>query len=176
MSTESTPVNVVDAYGEWIANCPVEWSHPAYESAHRQLIDTVAVMIPGAIEPSALIALETVRSWGGTDSGANITGTTDKFAAPWAALVNGTAAHALDFDDNFDPPKAHASAVLYPAILALADTHEISGMGGTGRESGSSKSWLACNGDRWCFWRSGGLCPPFETGCRAERTCLVAGQ
>ncbi len=128
MSTESTPVNVVDAYGEWIANCPVEWSHPAYESAHRQLIDTVAVMIPGAIEPSALIALETVRSWGGTDSGANITGTTDKFAAPWAALVNGTAAHALDFDDNFDPPKAHASAVLYPAILALADTHEISGM------------------------------------------------
>jgi 2-methylcitrate dehydratase PrpD len=44
-----------------------------------------------------------------------------KMAAPWAALVNGTAAHALDFDDNFDPAKAHASAVLVPAILALAE-------------------------------------------------------
>src|SRR5690606_852739 len=42
-------------------------------------------------------------------------------APPWAALVNGAAAHALDFDDNFDPAKAHASAVLVPAILALAE-------------------------------------------------------
>ena len=48
-------------------------------------------------------------------------------AAPWAALVNGTAAHALDFDDNFDPAKAHASAVLVPAILALAEQEGASG-------------------------------------------------
>jgi 2-methylcitrate dehydratase PrpD len=48
-------------------------------------------------------------------------------AAPWAALVNGTAAHALDFDDNFDPAKAHATAVLVPAILALAEQEAASG-------------------------------------------------
>src|SRR5690606_570811 len=46
---------------------------------------------------------------------------------PWAALVNGTAAHALDFDDNFDPAKAHATAVLAPAILALAEQEDASG-------------------------------------------------
>ena len=50
-----------------------------------------------------------------------------RLAAPWAALVNGTAAHALDFDDNFDPAKAHATAVLAPAILALAEQEGASG-------------------------------------------------
>lgn len=43
-----------------------------------------------------------------------------------AALVNGTAAHALDFDDNFDPAKAHASAVLVPALLAIGDVEDAS--------------------------------------------------
>src|SRR5690606_32820466 len=38
-----------------------------------------------------------------------------------------TAAHALDFDDNFDPAKAHASAVLVPAILALGEQEGASG-------------------------------------------------
>ena len=37
-----------------------------------------------------------------------------------AALVNGTAAHALDYDDNFRPGITHASAVLVPALLAVA--------------------------------------------------------
>src|SRR5690606_7423958 len=50
-----------------------------------------------------------------------------RLAAPWAALVNGTIAHVLDFDDNFDPPKAHPSAVLCPAIMALAEQEGHSG-------------------------------------------------
>jgi 2-methylcitrate dehydratase PrpD len=41
-----------------------------------------------------------------------------------AALVNGTAAHSLDFDDNFHPARAHASAVLIPALLAIATVDE----------------------------------------------------
>jgi 2-methylcitrate dehydratase PrpD len=39
--------------------------------------------------------------------------------APDAALINGTAAHALDFDDAAQ--KGHVSAVLVPAILAEGD-------------------------------------------------------
>lgn len=36
------------------------------------------------------------------------------------ALLNGTAAHAIDYDDNFGPGMSHASAVLVPALLAVA--------------------------------------------------------
>ncbi len=39
---------------------------------------------------------------------------------PWSALINATAAHAIDYDDNFAPGMSHASAVLLPALLPIA--------------------------------------------------------
>lgn len=111
--------NPVLAYGRWLAETPDAWPAAARESARRQFVDTIAVAVPGALDPAARIVFDTVRDWGAGPATAIGMGT--GLAAPWAALVNGTAAHALDFDDNFDPAKAHASAVLVPAILALAE-------------------------------------------------------
>jgi len=44
-----------------------------------------------------------------------------------AALVNGTAAHALDFDDCCLTMPGHVSAVVLPAVLALGEHHAASG-------------------------------------------------
>jgi 2-methylcitrate dehydratase PrpD len=66
---------------------------------------------------------ETVRCWGAGPSTA--VGTGVRLAEPWAALVNGTAAHALDFDDV--ALRGHPSTVLVPAILAEAETLDVSG-------------------------------------------------
>ena len=118
--------NPVLAFGAWLADTPPDWPDAAWESAHRQFIDIIAVIIPGAVDPVTRRVFETVRSWGAGPASA--IGQGEGLAAPWAALVNGTAAHALDFDDNFDPAKAHATAVLAPAILALAEQE-----GSTGR-------------------------------------------
>ncbi len=109
----------------WFAETPADWPEAAWEAAHRAFIDIVGVTIPGAVEPVTRHVFTTVRDWGAGPSAAIGQGT--RLAAPWAALVNGTAAHALDFDDNFDPAKAHATAVLAPAILALAEQEEASG-------------------------------------------------
>ena len=117
--------NPVAAYGRWLAQTPGEWPEAALQSAHRQFIDVIAVTIPGAVEPVTRHVLDTVRAWG--TGPATAIGHGIQMAAPWAALVNGTAAHALDFDDNFDPAKAHATAVLAPAILALAEQEGASG-------------------------------------------------
>ncbi|MGZ8310729.1 MAG: MmgE/PrpD family protein [Allosphingosinicella sp.] len=117
--------NPVLAYGAWLATTPDDWPAAARDSAHRQFIDVVAVAIPGAVEPVTRRVFETVRHWGAGPAAA--IGQGQALAAPWAVLVNGTAAHALDFDDNFDPAKAHASAVLVPAILALAEQERASG-------------------------------------------------
>ena len=57
--------------------------------------------------------------WGA--GGAVVAGTPHRLAAPWAALVNGTAAHALDYDDVLEISNAHVSAVLVPALLALGE-------------------------------------------------------
>src|SRR6187551_1922615 len=117
--------NPVTAYGRWLAETPRTWPQAALDSAHRQFIDMIAVAIPGAREPATRRVLETVAQWG--EGPASAIGAGIGLAAPWAALVNGTAAHALDFDDNFDPAKAHATAVLAPAILALGEQEGSSG-------------------------------------------------
>src|SRR5688500_10766001 len=117
--------NPVLAYGSWLAETPADWPQAAGESATRQFIDVIAVTIPGAVEPVTPRVFATVKDWGAGP--ATVIGFGARLAAPWAALVNGTAAHALDFDDNFDPAKAHATAVLAPAILALAEQEGASG-------------------------------------------------
>lgn len=117
--------NPVLAYGAWLAETPDAWPDAARASAHRQFIDIVAVMVPGAAEPVTRRVFDTVAAWGEGAAVAILQGA--RLAAPWAALVNGTAAHALDFDDNFDPAKAHATAVLVPAILALGESEGASG-------------------------------------------------
>lgn len=111
--------NPVLAYGRWLAETPDAWPEGAIDSAQRQFIDVLAVSLPGAVDPVTRLVFETVASWG--SGPATAFGMGASLAAPWAALVNGTAAHALDFDDNFDPAKAHATAVLAPAIIALAE-------------------------------------------------------
>lgn len=120
---------VTQIYADWVAQAPATWPAPALESAHRELIDTVAVMLPGALEPATRNALATVQLWCGEQArqAAHVIGHPQPLPPPWAALVNGTAGHALDYDDNFDPPKAHASTVLFPAILAQADVLHSSG-------------------------------------------------
>jgi len=123
----ATPIKAtpIEAYGAWVADTPNDWPEDALHSAHREFIDTIAVTIPGADEPAARLVFKTVAAWGPGDC--TVVGHTEGLSAPFAALVNGTAGHALDFDDNFDPPKAHASTVLVPSILALAEQEDLSG-------------------------------------------------
>jgi 2-methylcitrate dehydratase PrpD len=116
--------NPLMAYGNWIAEVDNNWPQSALDSAYRELIDTVAVMIPGAVTPVVRKILRRTRDWGPGDCTA--VGTTQKLVLPWAALLNATAAHAVDFDDNFDPAKAHISAVLWPTILAVAEVENSS--------------------------------------------------
>src|SRR5690606_20740610 len=120
------PSNPLLAYGAWLAAASGKWPHEAIVAARNAFMDTIGVTIPGAAETVTRKVFRTVRSWG--EGPCTVIGADIRLAAPWAALVNGTAAHALDFDDNFDPAKAHASAVLVPAILALAEQEEASGL------------------------------------------------
>jgi 2-methylcitrate dehydratase PrpD len=75
-------------------------------------------MLAGANEQAPRRVRATISAWGGGSSSV-VAG--PGAPAPWAALANGTAAHALDFDDNDIPAASHPSAVLVPSILALAE-------------------------------------------------------
>ncbi len=117
--------NPLIAFGTWLAETPNLWPDEARDWAHREFVDTVAVIIPGAAEPVACKAFNVVSDWG--TGPCAVAGQSKRVAAPWAALVNGAAGHALDFDDNFDPSKTHPSTVLVPALMALGEQERKSG-------------------------------------------------
>lgn len=117
--------NPLVAFGDWLATASADWPTLALERARGAFADVLGVSLPGAAEAATRMVLATVGGWG--EGPCTVVGASARLAAPWAAMVNGTAAHALDFDDNFDPAKAHASAVLVPAILALAEQERAHG-------------------------------------------------
>lgn len=102
----------------WCANAPRDWSAACLDGARRAFVDTIAVMVAGQDIACTTGTRKAVAPWGAGLCHVFGGGT---LAAPWAALVNGTSAHALDYDDVLDPAMSHPSAALVPAILALAE-------------------------------------------------------
>lgn len=103
--------------GQWVAGAPRDWSGDALERAGAAFVDTAACMLAGADDDAPRAACEAVARWG--SGAAAVVGMPHRLPAPWAALVNGTAAHALDYDDILEISNAHVSAVLVPTLLAL---------------------------------------------------------
>ena len=81
------------------------------DAAKKCLVDWLGVTIAGSREPVARAA----KAYAGLeDTGLPIIGATPD--AEKAALVNGVAAHALDFDDTHIPTDSHLSAVTWAAL------------------------------------------------------------
>jgi 2-methylcitrate dehydratase PrpD len=92
----------------------------------RAILDTLGVTLAGTVEPTAArvrAMIEPRRA--GQD--ATIAGTSLRGSVEDAALANGTAAHALDYDDVQVSLQGHPSAPTLAAALALAERGRASG-------------------------------------------------
>jgi len=72
----------------------------AIELAKQAILDSVAVTLAGGIEPAARICAQMAREES-TSKDSSVFGQGFKTSCSQAALVNGTAGHALDYDYNF---------------------------------------------------------------------------
>jgi 2-methylcitrate dehydratase PrpD len=94
--------------------------------AKRFLLDTLAAGIAGAHTEVPAIVLRAAQASLGDAAGASVLwARPDKLPAPQAALVNGTASHALELDDFGGC--GHSGAVVIPAVCALAGRAAMSG-------------------------------------------------
>jgi 2-methylcitrate dehydratase PrpD len=118
-------MGITESLGRWAAETAEIESPLALSRAGDAITDVVACMVAGAGDEGAERLRRTVAHYGSGPS--TVFGSTDKAQAPYAALANGMAAHALDFDDNYAPGLTHATAVLIPALLALAEEIDASG-------------------------------------------------
>ncbi|MGE5596849.1 MAG: MmgE/PrpD family protein [Hyphomicrobiales bacterium] len=94
--------------------------------AKQCLLDWLAVTVAGSREPLAGMLRETVREEGGNPQ-ATLIGTGERVTVPQAALVNGGAGHALDYDDVHMAMSGHPSVPVIPALLALAQARGADG-------------------------------------------------
>ncbi|MEW6451107.1 MAG: MmgE/PrpD family protein [Pseudomonadota bacterium] len=91
----------------------------AIERTRTAFIDTVGVMLVGSQEKAAEIVHDIIKLEGAKPA-AGIVGTSLRTSAQSAALANGVASHALDFDLTY--VQGQLTASLVPALLPLAET------------------------------------------------------
>jgi 2-methylcitrate dehydratase PrpD len=95
----------------------------AADVARTGFIDTIATMIAGAHDPAPQLLRKALGPAGGE---ATLYFTGERCPPPEAAWINGTAGHALDYDDVASL-RGHPSTVLVPAILAEGEALGASG-------------------------------------------------
>ena len=93
---------------------------PVVNTVKALLLDALGVIggaraAPGIAELNARLA-----RWEQSGSATGLVGMR-RYSPPSAALANGAAAHALDFDDQHDPARVHTSCVVAPTLLAAAE-------------------------------------------------------
>ena len=92
----------------------------ARQTAHHCLLDFLGVALAGSREPLTDILISEVVS-GEAVGEAGIIGRPERATRLTAALVNGAAGHALDFDDTHTTMIGHPSGPVLPALLAVGE-------------------------------------------------------
>jgi 2-methylcitrate dehydratase PrpD len=92
-------------------------------AAKVALIDHVGVAVGACNEPAALAVRNVAESWKSDGRARIFSGPTT--SAALAALVNGTMAHCMDFDDTHVHGGGHISAPCWSVSLAIATDREL---------------------------------------------------
>lgn len=117
--TDRAATSLAQFFGERVARLSyADLSAEAVGWARVGVLDTVGVTLAGAIEPCATLLSSAISDAQGP---AVVFGTRLKRHPLDAALINGTASHALDFDDCNNTLGGHPSVPVLPALFALAD-------------------------------------------------------
>jgi 2-methylcitrate dehydratase PrpD len=113
-----TPATAIARFAHFVVDAKVP--DDARAAAANAFLDTIGVMLAGVTEPAARAVQAAAKSEGG-EPRCRVVGTAGTTSAGWAALANGTAAHALDYDDMCFVSLAHPSAPLVAAALAAGE-------------------------------------------------------
>ncbi len=112
---------------QWISTADAQPIGPAAVTwAKHAMLDWLAVSIAGAREP--LVEMLAAEYGGPRDLPCGLPGRTERASPADAALINGAAGHALDFDDVSPNMCGHPTVPVAPAALALAQAQGASGM------------------------------------------------
>lgn len=96
------------------------------ELARQCVLDWVGVALAGSREPLVQLLLDQALEDGATPV-ASLIGRTAQTSVRQAALLNGAAGHAIDYDDANAAAQGHVTAAVLPAALAVAQARGFGG-------------------------------------------------
>jgi 2-methylcitrate dehydratase PrpD len=102
-------------------------SEAALRRAEHCILDFFANTIAGCRDPAVMLLLDVFAGEAAGAAEAGLVGLGRHVPLRLAALVNGTAGHALDYDDNNLTMPGHVSVAVIPALLALSEQRGNSG-------------------------------------------------
>ena len=106
---------------------PATCGPEALRAARIAITDTLAVTLLGASDAATRILSQT-PGMADADGPCAVAGTPHRRSLLDAALLNGVASHAHDFDDFTQEFGGHPSVPVLPGLLALADSRKVSGL------------------------------------------------
>lgn len=130
MKSELQQMNLTRLLADFCSDYKLHQSFPesAIRTAELAIADTIGCILAGANDLAVIKLARTIPDeQAGSSSKSSSVRHGFPISARDAAAVNGCAAHALDFDDNVMPAVIHSSAVLTPALFALAEDIGASG-------------------------------------------------
>ncbi|MDR0851103.1 MAG: MmgE/PrpD family protein [Clostridiales Family XIII bacterium] len=96
------------------------------ENAKIFMLDCIGTMLSGRQIESAVAVTNAAQIIGGTED-CTIVGRPERSNVMLAALINGTAGHSQDYDDDHREGIQHSSVAVLPAVLALGEKYKKSG-------------------------------------------------
>jgi 2-methylcitrate dehydratase PrpD len=90
--------------------------------AKQSLLDAIGVTFAASALGERAQAFAEIAREASNPRGATVIGFGFKAMPAMAAFANGAMAHALDYEDTFDPALVHPNAAVVPAALALAES------------------------------------------------------
>jgi 2-methylcitrate dehydratase PrpD len=127
-----------DGYSRALCATIAGWTYdtlpaPVLHNVKALILDTLGVIGGAAHAPGIAELNARLSRWEKTGSATGLIGKR-RYSPPTAAMANGAAAHALDFDDQHDPARVHTSAVVLPTLLATAEDLSAEGKPVSGKD------------------------------------------
>ena len=112
---------------DWIAGVSsAEFTERPRRWARHAILDWFGVTLAGATDPLVGILADDATE-AGEQGSARLVGRSETVTPAFAAMINGAASHALDYDDVNKRLHGHPTVPVVPAILALAEQKGLSG-------------------------------------------------
>lgn len=125
MPPRETLIHRIASFGEALDGATL--ATPLCEALKLAVLDSLGVMLAGSSQPISRTVIQAFAGVSGGPAATILCRSPGSTTMSVAALVNGTMAHACDYDDASFTMWGHATAPVLPAALAAAETRDLPG-------------------------------------------------